>query len=750
MLEHRKKIILGFAVLCLLSLISLPRLKINFEFEQFFPEGDEDLEFFKSFTSEFENDDNFLFLALKAPQSIFDTTFLKRVHEVTLESRKLPYVATSQSITSSKYPVKTPFGYSLIPMVHLQDATKLKIDSLNLIQDERVMGYLVSKGIDAASIIIKTKNNINVSQSDSLLSELKLLLDQKGFAYEDVHLLGRAFFQSELVALQKKEVLISTFVSAILVAVILWIIFASWWSVLICITGVTASLLIFMGFLSLTGRELTLMSALYPVLILIVGSSDVIHLMTKYIDSNAADHERIRVMKAIIREIGFATFLTSVTTAVGFVTLITSRLSVIRDFGVNAGIGVMIAFVVVLAIVPGLLLFFKPEQLYKQKGKAGLLQAFANHAYHFSLNHAGRTVWIFIIGTLICIAGLTQITTNYKLIDNLPRGAKVTNDFLYFEFNFSGFRPLEFAISTNAPYRADDFEVIKEIDKLESYLRSSGAVNSSLSQAMLYKSMSMMSNGNQKAYYKMPETKEEFMAYKSLISKMRTAEATVLVNKDNNKTRISAIVADIGADSIKHLGTKIDAWVGANIDKNIMAVRRTGTGLILDKNSIYVTESLLKGLLLSVIFISLLMAFLVKNARMWLITLVPNILPLAFAGALLGFLNIELEAGISIIFAVIFGIAVDDTIHFISRFNLCIKEGLDVESAIAQTFQDTGKALVLTTVILFFGFLVMLFSAHPPSVIVGVLISITLISTLLCDLYLLPLLLRKFIKLKGK
>ena len=104
--------------------------------------------------------------------------------------------------------------------------------------------------------------------------------------------------------------------------------------------------------------------------------------------------------------------------------------------------------------------------------------------------------------------------------------------------------------------------------------------------------------------------------------------------------------------------------------------------------------------------------------------------PLLFAGALLGYFHIELEAGISIIFAIIFGIAVDDTIHFLSRFKLCMDEGMDKESAMAATFKDTGKALVLTTVILFF-FLVMLFSSHPPSLIVGVLVSITLASALL-------------------
>lgn len=744
-LTHRNYLFGGFLILCIISVLGLSRLRINFEFEQFFPDGDEDLEFFKTFTAEFENDDNFLFLTLKSKKTVFDTSYLNQLHQITLGVRDLPYVATSQSITSTRYPVKTPFGYSTLPLVHKNDAALLKSDSLLLANDERVKGYLVSRDMKSAAIVIKTKNNINVAQSDSLLAGLKILLKDNGFEWNDVHLLGRAFFQSELVDLQKKEVLISTFISAILVAGVLWLIFASWWSVMISVLGVTSSLLIFMGFLAYTGRELTLMSALYPVLILIVGSSDVIHIMSKYIDSTDENGDRIASMVRVIKEIGFATFLTSATTAVGFATLVTSRLNIIREFGINAGIGVMIAFIVVLAIVPGILVMFAPSQLYRPKGKALWLQHFADFAYNYTLKKPKIVSGIFIVTTALCLLGISLVTTNYKLMDNLPRGAKVTEDFLFFESNFSGFRPLEFAVTVKPPYKADSYEVVKEIDKLENYLRSTGAINSSLSQAMLYKSMSMMANGNQKAYYTLPADSSVFEEYRTLLSKMRTAEATILVNKNNDKTRIATIVADIGADSIKSLGLRIDAWVINNINPKLMEVRRTGTGLILDKNSIYVTQNLIQGLLLSILLISLLMAWLLKNWRMWLISLIPNLMPLLFAGALLGYFNIELEAGISIIFAIIFGIAVDDTIHFLSRFKLCLDDGMDKEAALVATFKDTGKALVLTTVILFFGFLVMLFSSHPPSLIVGVLVSITLASALLCDLFLLPLLIRKWL-----
>jgi hypothetical protein len=178
----------------------------------------------------------------------------------------------------------------------------------------------------------------------------------------------------------------------------------------------------------------------------------------------------------------------------------------------------------------------------------------------------------------------------------------------------------------------------------------------------------------------------------------------------------------------------------------VVKFKRTGTGVIIDKNAEYVRENLLQGLGMAILIVSLIMVLLFRNWKMLIISLVPNVFPLLLAGALLGFLGIELEAGVSIVFAVIFGIAVDDTIHFLSKFKLARDKGLSIEESLRITFLETGKAICLTTVILFFGFMVMLFSIHPPSVVVGLLISLTLFSALIADLALIPVLIRWLIK----
>jgi predicted RND superfamily exporter protein len=165
--------------------------------------------------------------------------------------------------------------------------------------------------------------------------------------------------------------------------------------------------------------------------------------------------------------------------------------------------------------------------------------------------------------------------------------------------------------------------------------------------------------------------------------------------------------------------------------------------VIVDKNAEYLRVNLLQGLTLALFIVSMLMMVLFRDFKFWFISLVPNLIPLLFAAAILGYFGIELEATISIVFAIVFGIAVDDTIHFLSKYKLAFAEFGDKELALKKSFEETGKAIVFTSIILFFGFLVMLFSVHPPSVTIGVLISVTLISALLSDLMLIPWLIRK-------
>ena len=733
-----------FALLTVASIFFAFQLKFTFDFDQFFPEGDEDLVFFKEFTNDFENDANFMFIAIPRKEGVFDQQFLEDFHDFTLKTRDIANIIESQSLTKFSYPLKTPFGMTTVPAIHIDQPEKYAKDRERLLNDERFVYNLIDATATTLVVALKTAEKVDLPSADKLVVDLDSLVSLYNF--ENHHYIGQAYFQSELVKMQQEEVLMSALVSGFLVSLVIFMLYRRFYGIAIALVSIALGMILFFGFLGVTGRELSVMSALYPVLMIIVGTSDVIHIMSKYIDELRKGLTRREAITITIKEIGLATLLTSTTTAVGFASLMTSRIGPIKDFGINAAFGVAIAYLTVIFFTTALLSMFKTDDLIKLGKNNQFWENLMEKTYQFTINHPIRIVIGSVLVALISFYGISIITTNYQLENNLPIGKKITKDFQFFERQFAGYRPVEFGVFAQGDYQATDFEVLQQIDKVEQYLKSIPSIKSVNSVTTVYKSINQAFNRNKQTAYKMPTSEKTFNKYKRYADRMTNGSADVLVSKDGKKARITTKILDIGADSIQAVGKRIDTWIAKNTDANIATFKKTGSGIILDKNAVYARESLLEGLGIAVIIISVLMALLFKNWRMVLISLVPNVFPLVFAGGLLGFLGIELEAGVAILFAIVFGIAVDDTIHFLSKFKLTRDKGKSIEESLHITFLETGKAICLTSIILFFGFLIMLFSVNPPSVTVGMMISVTLFTALFSDLLIIPVLIRWLMK----
>lgn len=740
MIRPQRNYIILFSILGLLSVYFVFQLKFGFNLEQFFPEGDEDLDYYREFVEEFGTDVNFLMVAVRREAGVFEKDFLNNVHDFTIKARSLPHVKESVSLTTISYPLKTPFAITTVPAIHRDQPKRYEKDKARILADERFSGNLISDDATALVVALRTHDKVDLEASAELINALDTLA--LSYSFENYHVLGSAYFQKEMVRMQKREVAVSAIVSGILVAIILFWIFRRLRGILIALFSIGLGLLLFLGLLGVWGRELNAMAALYPVLMIIVGTSDVVHIMSKYIDELRKGFDRSAAIQTTIREIGLATLLTSLTTAVGFATLMTSRVIPIRDFGLNAAIGVVVAYVTVIFFTTSLLILFGTDQLMKIGRGQLFWENLMAKAYRLTRDRQ-RSI---LVGALVIAGlsfwGISMISTNYRVESNLPRGEKITADFQYFEKKLTGFRPLEIAVYAQEGRRADDYEVLMQVDKLESFLRSQPTLGGINSLTSIYKSINRMEKGNRAAAYVMPVSEKRFNKYKKMADKLPDSSINILLSKDGKKTRITTRVLDMGADSIQQVKEQIDQWIAINTDSTIVKFHQTGTGLVLDKNAEYVRHSLIGGLGVAILIVSFLMALLFRNIKMVFISLIPNVFPLLLAGALLGFLGIELDAGISIVFAVIFGIAVDDTIHFLSKYKLSRNAGKSVEGALEITFLETGKAICLTSIILFFGFLVMLFSIHPPSVNIGLLISLTLLSALLSDMFLIPPMIR--------
>lgn len=738
----RKISIVVFISLGILSASVVGKLKFSFDFSQFFPEEDPDLTFYNEFVAEFGTDDNFLLIAVKNDTSVFDKDFLTRFQSFSEESKTFSFVKERNSLTTLSYPLKTSFGYTTLPIVHIADTTQFKKDWNKIREDGLFINVLIDSKANSMVLALSTKDNLDYEQSTLLLNQVRTSL--KKYYFDDYHILGRAFFYEAIVEMQRSEVLKTTIISSILVFIILLLVYRSMPIVLISVTSIGLSLLLFLGLLAILGKEMNAMAAFYPVLMLIVGTSDVIHLTDSFIRKIQGGRDKYAALLSSLREVGLTTLLTSATTAIGFITLLSSRLVSIREFGINAAIGVIVAYITVICFTGALLISTPKKRLTGQRSVSKKWVTYLLSINAITKNYPKAIIVSTIIFALLCLYGVGRITTNHEFKQTLPNQSKIAEDFNFFQENYAGFRPLEVAILAKEGYKITDYDVALEIEKLTDYLSQIKTIGNIQSPNVPYKIINKANNLNRSDYLRLPDDQATFIKYQKDVNKLARKQLGRFVNEAQDKARINAKLQDVGTDSLKRLYMHIEHFAATKTDTTKITVKVTGKSMLLDKNAEYIRKSLLEGLFYGLIIIGIIMVFVFRDFKMFVISLVPNLLPMLFAGSILGFLGIPLEAGLSVVFAIVFGIAVDDTIHFLGKYKLGITQGLSKEEALEKTFTHTGRALVITTIILFFGFMVMLFSIHQPSITIGIIISVTLMAALIIDLLLLPVLLRKF------
>jgi uncharacterized protein len=733
-----------FLALAAVSLYLLPRLQFSFDFSQFFPEDDPDLAFYEDFMAHFGTDDNFLLIALPRAPTVFETGFLQRVDSFANAAHTFPYVTEVASLTQLSYPLKTGFGYAQLPIIHVSDTSRYTADWQKIKAEALFTNVLIDSSGTSLVIALQTEDHLDHEQSAALLAAVRQALEANQL--QNHHLMGRAFFYEAIVDMQRTEVLKTSIVAALLVFSLLWFFYRSWPIVSITVVSIAMGLLLFLGLLALLGKELNAMAAFYPVLMLIVGTSDVIHVSDSYLRKRGLGSPKYKAMASSLREVGLTTLLTSLTTAIGFVTLLSSRLNSIQEFGANAAMGVLVAYVTVIFFTCPLLLMLPETAISQKQETRSKWMVFLKNINGYTFYHPKKIIWGSLLFFVVCLVGISLISTNYEFKNSLPSRSKIAHDFLYFQENFAGFRPLEIALMAQGNTKITDFKTAQEIDRLEQYLKGQGAIGNLQTPNLPIKVIHKAHHLNASDSLKLPENKALYDRYRKDLMKLGRKQLRQFVNPLEDLGRINGRLQDVGTDSLKVLYQTIEKFAGQQLDTQLLKVKVTGKSLLLDKNAGYIRQSLLEGLLVGLLLIGVIMALIFRNFRMILISLVPNVLPILFAGAVLGYLGIPLEASLSVVFAIVFGIAVDDTIHFLAKYKLGLDQGLDQEGSLEKTFVHTGKALVVTTILLFFGFLVLLFSQHQPSVTIGVIISVTLVTALLLDLLLLPILIRRFLK----
>lgn len=350
--------------------------------------------------------------------------------------------------------------------------------------------------------------------------------------------------------------------------------------------------------------------------------------------------------------------------------------------------------------------------------------------------------------TLMLASGILLLKVNITLLDDIDDEDPLKKSFQFFEKHFAGVRPFEVKIQVMDPnHTLFSPEVLREIDLVDQYLKEEYGVKSTISVLDFVKGMNRALNGGLQDAYKLPRDTAQYLKLQSKINLIKKSPMIrTLADSTLRLGRYTGRTVDLGSKTSRMKNQKFEQFLADNIRTDLVKFNVTGTAYLLDKNNDTLVENMMKGLGVGCILITFISWLINKSWKVAIIALLVNIVPLAIIAGIMGYAAIPLQVGTSIIFTIAFGIAVDDTIHFLGRMKVELDKGRSPLYAIKRTFISTGKALIITTLILMAGFMTLVFSDFNGTFYMGLLVSLTLFFALLADMILLPLLLIRVLK----
>jgi len=740
-------VILLVVTLTAIFLYNWKNLEFSYEFEDFLPVDEPEAVFYSEYRSKFSSDNDFMLLAIENSPSIFEADFLKQVKDLTNELNSAKFIQHATSLTNLNELRIIPGGLALeIPYLHL-DSLRLDKDSVRIFSHPELVNQFIASDALSLCIFLKHDDYLSKEKCDTMVADVESILAK--YDFDNIRLTGRAKGQQYYVETMQFEMGLFVSLSVILVVIFLYIAFRSLWGILLPQVVLFGSLIWVIGVMGLFREPINVLLTVLPSIMFVVAMSDVIHMVSKYIDNLRVGMEKNQAIMNALKEVGMATFLTSLTTAIGFATLLLVNIRPIQSFGVFTALGVILAFLLTFLVLPVLFLYTRtPVVVRNEKYNIPFWFNFLRKAFHWTIRYRKWIPLGFLIFGVVALIGTMKIETNNYLMDDISDDVPLKQDFNYLDEHYGGVRPFELAfVLPDSSKTFWDKGVLNEIEKVETYLSEEYGVGRMNSFASMIRLINRSAHSGMKSHYVIPKNQREITRYKRQLEKVRGGMILgMIMDSTGTMSRLQGAIPDWGNKIVTDKNIEFELFVKNEIDTTILKPIITGTAHLLDLNMRTLSMSMMQGLLLASVIIALIMGLLYRSFLMVVIAMIPNLFPLLFIGGIMGYLGVDLKITTAIIFTIAFGIAVDDTIHFLSKFKLELNKGKSVLWALRTTYVSTGKAIILTTLILSSGFLMLMFSDFRGTFIMGLLVSLSLIFAVVADLLLLPVLIIYFFR----
>ncbi|WP_421765302.1 efflux RND transporter permease subunit [Ekhidna sp.] len=714
---------------------NLQYVAFDFEFEKFFPNNHPDSKAYAEHVEQFGYDNDYLHIIIENDEWVFNEEFLKNAHTFEKSLIKIPDIKNVYSPLSLQHVVKTPTGLVIFPLMHTDNpnAYQLRQDSLRIFGNPFYKSAF-SKNRKALSIYLNHEHFNDQKRSERILEAIKL----KGEIYEipEIKLVGKLSAAGEFISYIQNDFGKFLLGSLGLSFLLLLLIFKNFKSALLPFLISLLSIIWLFGLIGLVGFKINLLSSLLPPILFFVSMSDAVHLMNALKKSEEVQGgEKI---KKALKIVWIPTLLTSVTTAIGFLSLIWINTEPVQLLGLFAAIGILIAFIVTFSF--GLLIASFTNYSSDKK----IIEVPEKWLTFLLKNKKAVIVSSFAL-LIVLIPGINQLKINSFLLDDLPEDSQVRKDFEYADSQLGGSKPYEVRVEVaDTSLSIWDKTVMDQIVKIEEYLLNDYPIAKVQSPATIIKYLNMVNQGGLNENYVYPQAANKYNQVLRLKNRIDPKRLDKLVTEDGKVGRLIGFFPELGSHETDIRNKKMLAFLNSHIDQQIISYRITGTTYLIDKSHELLSINLLKGLLTAIGVIGLILGIYFKSWKLLIISLIPNIIPLIVVAGILGWLGISLKMTTSIIFTIAFGIAVDDTIHMMSYY-LKNKE-TDPIQRMKMTFKHAGSAMLITSLIMSAGFSLYLFSNFGATFYLGLFVSLSLIIALIIDLSLLPILLITFQK----
>lgn len=762
-LKNRLAILIGIGIITIIMLFLAQNARMSYKMAQMLPKTDSTYIDYQNFISTFGVDGSVIVIGIKN-EKLFELSNFNAWYDLTheLKNIKVPFkkngkktiekgitealsIANAYTLTRNE----TKKQFDLEQLVTKRPTTQHEVDSLKevLYSYPFYDGFLYTDSSHATLIAVTLNREVLDSKyRNGIFTALdELLVKFETSTKIKVHKSGLPYIRANSSTKVASEIKIFLLLSILITALILYLFFRSFKATLFSLLVVCIGVIWSLGILVIFGYEITILTGLIPPLIIVIGIPNCIFLLNNY-HTEFKDHgNKIKSLSRVIQKTGNAIFLTNTTTAVGFATFIFTKSAILVEFGIVAAIDVLVIFILSILLIPIIFSFLnEPKIKHTKHLENKLMERVVEVLVKLVSYHRKKIYIITVIVVGLGFYGISLITTTGNIVDDLPKHDPIVTDLKFFEENFKGVMPFEIVIDTKKKNGVftDNAKTLYKIKKLQKTISEYPQFSKPLSivEAIQF-SYQAYKKGNPKFYILPPAT--ELNKLKEYITKDSTRkDFASFIDKNNQVTRVSFQMADIGTLEMDTLLKEIYPKIDSIFDPKEYKVTVTGTSVAFLKGTDYLVENLITSLALAVLLIATIMSTLFSSVRMILIALIPNIIPLITTAALMGYVGIPIKPSTILIFSIAFGICVDDTIHFLAKYREELKKHkVGIKKSVLLALRETGKSMIYTSTVLVFGFGVFTASSFGGTIALGFLVSFTLLVAILTDLLLLPSLL---------